>query len=92
MSTSHIKKPDRRTSYRIQIEGSLDPEWSDRLGGLSITSTGRYGTKTKSVLEGELRDQGALLGVLNTLYELRLSIEAVEANPPDPSELSTQSA
>jgi hypothetical protein len=91
MPASPPQKPDQHRIYRIQIEGSLDPGWSDRLGGLAITSSGRFGTKTKSVLEGELKDQGALLGVLNALYELRLSIETVEAIPPDRSEPAAQS-
>jgi len=67
-----------RRSYRIRVEGSLDPSWSDRLGGLAITTTGQFGAKTTTVLEGELADQGALMGVLNTLHELHLPVEAVE--------------
>ncbi len=74
-------------TYRIQIGGSLDPRWSDRLGGLAITSTGQAG-KTTTILEGELLDQGALLGVLNALYELHLPLEAVETLSPDPLNLS----
>ena len=75
-----------RRSYRIRVEGSLDPSWSDRLGGLAITTTGQFGAKTTTVLEGELVDQGALMGVLNTLHELHLPVEAVEhisADAPD---------
>lgn len=75
-----------RRSYRIRVEGSLDPSWSDRLGGLAITSTGKFGVETTTLLEGELPDQGALMGVLNTLHELHLSVEAVESRPPDDSE------
>lgn len=73
-------------SYRIRVEGSLDPSWSDRLGGLAITSTGKFGVETTTVLEGELPDQSALMGVLNTLHELHLPVEAVEhlsADAPD---------
>jgi len=74
------KSPDSATlsHYRIRVGGSLDPSWSDRLEGLAITSSGRFGARTTTVLEGELPDQGALLGVLNTLYELHLPLEAVE--------------
>ena len=67
-----------RRSYRIRVEGSLDPSWSDRLGGLAITSTGKFGAGSTTVLEGELADQSALMGVLNTLHELHLRMEAVE--------------
>ena len=64
--------------YRIRVEGSLDPSWSDRLGGLAITTTGKFGSKTTTVLEGTLADQSALMGVLNTLHDLHLPVEAVE--------------
>ncbi len=68
--------------YRIRVAGALDPHWSHRLGGLSITSTGRFDAPSTTVLEGELRDQGALLGVLNTLYELHLPMLSVESLDP----------
>ena len=67
-----------RRTYRIRVEGALDPSWSDRLSGLAITSTGKLGVETTTVLEGELADQSALMGVLNTLHELHLRVEAVE--------------
>ena len=67
-----------RGAYRIRVEGSLDPSWSDRLGGLAITTSGKFGVKTTTVLEGELADQSALMGVLNTLHELHLPLEALE--------------
>ena len=73
------KNTESSNFYRICIEGSLDPSWSDRLGGLSITTTGRFDRETTTVLEGDLADQGALLGVLNTLYELHLPLLSVEA-------------
>jgi len=76
----------QQRSYRIRVGGSLDPSWSDRLGGLAITSTGKFGVETTTVLEGKLPDQSSLMGVLNTLHELHLPVEAVEslsAGAPD---------
>lgn len=74
--TKAFKTPQK--PYRIRVEGSLDPSWCDRLGGLAITSEGMSGIKTITVLEGELIDQSALIGVLNTLHELHLPVELVE--------------
>ena len=74
-----------RRPYRIRCEGSLDPSWSDRLGGLAITTSGQFGVKTRTVLEGELADQSALMGVLNTLHGLHLPLEALETLPSDTS-------
>jgi hypothetical protein len=84
MNTETCNKTDALTkTYRIRVEGSLDPSWSGRLGGLTITSTGKFGSRTTTVLEGELPDQGALLGLLNTLYEMHLVLENVETIPSD---------
>jgi len=86
MPETSPQRPTPGVLCRIRIEGSLDPSWSDRMGGLSITSTGRFDTKTTTVLEGELRDQVALLGVLNSLHEMHLPLESLETIPPEVSE------
>jgi hypothetical protein len=64
--------------YRIEIRGLLDDSWSARLGGLSITSVQdlEYGDQI-TTLEGSVPDQAALLGILNTLYNLKLPLIAV---------------
>lgn len=53
--------------------------WSERLGGFVITSNEdtEYGSAV-TTLEGSVIDQAALLGILNTLYELRLPLISVE--------------
>ena len=55
--------------YRICVKGSLDPSWSDRLGGMSITTTGQADETPVSTLVGRQLDQAALMGVLNGLYD-----------------------
>ena len=65
--------------YRIRVAGNLDPVWSDRIGGLLITGSGRPRAESTTILEGELRDQGALIGVINTLYELHLPLLSIES-------------
>jgi hypothetical protein len=66
---------DRPATYQITVQGRIDPTWSDRLEGMLICETmDQTGTTT---MEGELGDQTALAGVLNTLYELHLSIISV---------------
>ena len=57
---------------RIRIRGHLPKHWSDRLGGMTITTTGQTGEAPVTTLAGRLRDQAALCGVLNTLHNLRL--------------------
>ena len=65
--------------YLIQIQGFLDPQWSGRLGGLSI-QTQRYDDDRLPIttLSGRLLDQAALFGVLTTLYDLRFPLLTVE--------------
>lgn len=38
-------------AYRIKVEGELSSSWSDRLGGLVITSERREGRRPVTVLE-----------------------------------------
>ena len=70
---------DRPGNYCIRVLGSLDESWSARLGGLRITACSQK-AQERSVTElfGKVRDQAELAGVLNTLYELHLSIFLVE--------------
>jgi len=65
-------------SYRIVVQGALSADWSDRLGGLAITSTDQAGRIPQTTLTGRIRDQAELSGVLETLYSLHLPILKVE--------------
>jgi hypothetical protein len=65
-------------TYRIEVEGHLDASLSDRLAGMKITSRERADQTTVSTLLGRIRDQAELSGVLNSLYDLHLSILKVE--------------
>jgi hypothetical protein len=67
--------------YCIKICGYLDAEWSNRLGGMTIQHTSADGKTTITDLQGEMVDQAALFGVLNSLYGLGFPILAVECNP-----------
>lgn len=69
---------EKNANYRIQVQGALDPDWSNRLGGLKITVTRREGSIPLTTLAGDLFDQAALLGVINTLYDLRLPLLSVQ--------------
>jgi hypothetical protein len=74
MSKLGIARPAR---YRILIQGWLDKQWQDRLGGLTIET--RLGENDVPVtrLTGEVMDQAALLGVLNALFQLQLPLISV---------------
>jgi hypothetical protein len=65
-------------TYRIKVQGYLGKNRSDFLSGMTITTTSQGDQGTVTTLEGQLRDQAELSGVLNTLYELHLPILSVE--------------
>jgi len=68
---------DRPAFYQIIVEGRIDPTWQDRLEGLAIQPIDRETSPPITTLQGELIDQSALAGVLNTLYELHLPVLSV---------------
>ena len=70
---------DRPGTYRIRVLGFLDERFSERLGGFRI-SQGSLKDHEGPVAElvGQMRDQAELAGLLNSLYELHLTIRSVE--------------
>jgi hypothetical protein len=69
---------DRSGNYRIRVQGFLDESWSERLGGLRISTSSLKDQGPVTTLTGQVRDQAELAGVLDTLYELHLSLLLVE--------------
>ena len=65
-------------TYRIEVVGALDANWSDRLGGMLIKTRQRADQSTVTTLTGRMMDQAELAGVLNSLYELHLPILKVK--------------
>jgi hypothetical protein len=69
-------------TYRISILGTLDKNWSDYCGGMKIEHDIILNQYPVTILTGVLKDQAALIGVINSLYDLGcplLSVECVEA-------------
>ena len=64
--------------YQITVQGRIDPTWSDRLEGMTICLTTAEAGSPLTTMEGELGDQSALAGVLNTIYELHLPVLSVK--------------
>jgi len=56
----------------------LDESWYERLAGMSISTDSREDRGSVTTLVGQMRDQAELAGVLNTLYELHLTLLSVE--------------
>ncbi len=65
---------DKHYVYEIRVEGQLTNRWSDWFEGL-IIQTDEVG---ETILCGPLADQAALLGVLNQLQSLNLTVISVK--------------
>jgi len=78
MPTRNLIPFDRPAIYQISVQGRIDPTWSDRLEGMVICQSTVEADSLITSLEGELSDQAALAGVLNTLYELHLPVISVK--------------
>jgi len=86
METTTNSKQDKGQSptiiypaeYQIHIQGRLDAGWSDRLAGMSITTSSGRDRAPQTILEGAIVDQSALLGVLNTLHDLGYAVLFLE--------------
>jgi hypothetical protein len=64
-------------AYRILLRGFLDKDWSDRLNGLTISTTSEE-DESFTILEGPLEDEEALSGVLSTLHDLGYALLSVD--------------
>ena len=69
---------DRPATYRIDVRGRIPARWCDRLEGMAITECSADAEPPVTTLLGELSDQAALEGVLNTLFALHLPVVSVE--------------
>ena len=63
--------------YRIRVQGSLDPRWSEWLGSMSVESEQAADGSPTTVLAGPVADQAALRGILTRLWDLNLDIVSV---------------
>jgi hypothetical protein len=63
--------------YRIVIRGSLDENWSGRVG-MHVNVNHDDNHYPVTILTGEVLDQAMLLGVLNYMYDLGMPIVKVE--------------
>jgi hypothetical protein len=61
--------------YRIVVEGTLEEDWSDWLGGLTITPQ----PNGQTWLTGPLADQAALHGLLDRIRDVGLTLLSVKS-------------
>ena len=67
-----------RVAYRIVVQGVLDERWSDWMEGMRVVGMPALDGMPMTVLEGELVDQSALVGVISALHTLSLPVVSVK--------------
>ncbi len=68
------------TNYQLRIKGHLDPSWADWFENLTMTPC-EDGTM---FLEGPIRDQSALYGILLVLRDLGVELISVTRVKDEP--------
>lgn len=71
---------EKTPSYEIKVQGRLDKDWSDWLGGMSISYKGDI-----TVLRGYVIDQAALRGILSKIWDMNRTVVSVKEirKPPN---------
>ena len=70
-------RQDAPRTYQITVEGELDPQWSDWLGGFVTSKSAAPDGVSSTTLTGMVSDQAALRGILNRLWDLNLTLVSV---------------
>ena len=65
--------PSPSSQYRITVQGRIDADWSEWLGGMQVIDDGQGNT----ILDGPVADQAALYGLLWRIRDLGLTLLAV---------------
>jgi hypothetical protein len=71
---------DKPVHYEIRVQGHLSQTWVDYLDDVEISLSGE-GDRAVTTLSGQALDQSALMGLLNSLFDLGYTLIAVEYQP-----------
>ena len=63
--------------YEITVKGTLHSAWSDWFDGMTVSIKSLDDGLSLTTLTGQVRDQAALRGVLNKLWDLNLTLVSV---------------
>jgi len=90
MNTAPTTNPDGSGWYEIRLHGRLDPRWSARFEGMTLTTGDGF-----TLLTGRVVDQAALHGLLHQLRDIGLplvSLTQVETDQRPPHTTDTSSS
>jgi len=67
------RRKEEPARYRIRLEGCLDKHWQDWFGQMCISHGEGH-----TILDGSIRDQSALHGILARIRDLNLTLVSLE--------------
>ncbi len=83
MTSSKLRyAADRPAIYHIQVQGRLDPSWSDWFDGMTLEVESKEAEVLVTTLTGMVLDQSALHGLLNRIRDLGLPLLSVQRLVP----------
>ena len=62
-----------KQKVEIRVKGHIDESWSEWFQGFEI----RFGEEGESIMQGEVKDQAALYGLIAKMRDLGLTLIAV---------------
>ena len=65
-------------TYCIKVQGVIDERYAGYFGDMEISTRKNTKGRISSILTGKLKDQSELMGVLNALYSLHLTIVSIK--------------
>ena len=77
MSTTYAASFSEPGYYRIEVKGFLVRDWYDRLGAMQVSAYLSDDDMEITVLQGPIKDQSELAGIMKTLHELHLTLRSV---------------
>jgi len=69
---------EQSAKYRIVVQGELDGDWSEWLGGMVVAYDARGDGTSITTLTGTVTDQSALRGLLSRIWDLNLTVVSVD--------------
>lgn len=70
-------RPKATSIYEIVVNGELHESWSEWLGDLKIHPMQNSDGEIMTKLTGTIKDQAALRGTLNKIWDMQLSLISV---------------
>jgi len=79
-----MSTPDRPYTYHLHLQGQLSPHWMSYFAEYQLRTEETPDSIPSLVLSGVFQDQAALMGVLQTLYNLGCVLVSVERQEVPP--------